>query len=253
MQYMGSKNRISKELKPIIESYITDTTEAYIEPFVGGANMIDKIDFYNKIGFDLHENLIYLLNYIKHDFTVIPNSISKEEYDNVKKFKDNNIFPKWYVGLVGFCASFGSKYFGGYARAKKGDNNPKRVEQAIRNLEKQRKNLKDIEFKHANYLDLSFVNSLIYCDIPYKNTTKYKTGDFDYEKFYNWCVEQAKLGNTVLVSEYNIEHPNFKEIWRKEIDTRINNNNNNKNRERVEKLYLVELKEDENFSEFHYW
>lgn len=45
MQYMGSKNRIAKELIPIIESYITSDTKGYLEPFVGGANMIDKIKF----------------------------------------------------------------------------------------------------------------------------------------------------------------------------------------------------------------
>ena len=58
MQYVGSKNRISKELAPIIQSYINDETVAYIEPFVGGANMIDKIKHHNKIGSDLHKELI---------------------------------------------------------------------------------------------------------------------------------------------------------------------------------------------------
>ena len=43
MRYMGSKNRLSKELVPIINSYITTGTKGYIEPFVGGANIIDKI------------------------------------------------------------------------------------------------------------------------------------------------------------------------------------------------------------------
>lgn len=36
MKYIGSKNRLSKELAPIIQSYITETTEGYLEPFVGG-------------------------------------------------------------------------------------------------------------------------------------------------------------------------------------------------------------------------
>lgn len=50
MKYVGSKNRISKELAPIIQSYITEDTKGYLEPFVGGANMIDKINHYNRIG-----------------------------------------------------------------------------------------------------------------------------------------------------------------------------------------------------------
>ena len=44
MQYMGSKNRFAKELAPIIQSYITSDIKGYLEPFVGGANMIDKIN-----------------------------------------------------------------------------------------------------------------------------------------------------------------------------------------------------------------
>ena len=36
MIYMGSKNRIAKQIKPIIESAINGDTASYIEPFVGG-------------------------------------------------------------------------------------------------------------------------------------------------------------------------------------------------------------------------
>ena len=35
MWYMGSKNKLSKELVPIIQSYIMEDTKGYIEPFVG--------------------------------------------------------------------------------------------------------------------------------------------------------------------------------------------------------------------------
>lgn len=61
MKYIGSKNKLAKELAPIIQSYITDETNGYLEPFVGGANMIDKIAHKNKIGCDIHKELIALL------------------------------------------------------------------------------------------------------------------------------------------------------------------------------------------------
>lgn len=55
MVYQGSKSRISKYLKPIIESYIKPNTVAYIEPFVGGCNMIDKIECsWTKYGYDIN-------------------------------------------------------------------------------------------------------------------------------------------------------------------------------------------------------
>lgn len=52
MKYVGSKNRLAKQLAPIIQSYIdTSNCKGYIEPFVGGANMIDKIKCDKKIWF----------------------------------------------------------------------------------------------------------------------------------------------------------------------------------------------------------
>lgn len=108
MKYVGSKNRLSKELAPIIQSYITEDTVAYIEPFVGGANMIDKINHHNKIGSDVHKELIALLNYTRDNYNEIPETITEEEYNRVKANRDD--YESWYVGLVGFCGSFGSIY-----------------------------------------------------------------------------------------------------------------------------------------------
>lgn len=114
---MGSKNKISKYLVPIIESYINENTIGYIEPFVGGANVIDKIECENKIGYDIHEQLIALLNYCKNNYNNLPIYITEEEYNEVKNNKEN--YENWYVGLVGFCATFSAKYFRGYARSKR--------------------------------------------------------------------------------------------------------------------------------------
>ena len=119
MKYIGSKNRLAKELTPIIQSYITDDTKGYLEPFVGGANMIDKISCNNKFGCDIHEELIELLKYIQNTNNVLPTTITEEEYNKVRLNKDK--YEKWYVGFVGFCATFGAKYFGGYARGFKED------------------------------------------------------------------------------------------------------------------------------------
>ena len=63
MRYVGSKNKLSKDLAPIIQSYITESTTGYLEPFVGGANMIDKIKCQVRIGCDIHKQLIALLKY----------------------------------------------------------------------------------------------------------------------------------------------------------------------------------------------
>ena len=64
MVYQGSKNKLAKFLVPIIQKYIDDNDiKTYIEPMVGGANLIDKIKCDNKIGADINEELIALLKY----------------------------------------------------------------------------------------------------------------------------------------------------------------------------------------------
>lgn len=63
MKYMGSKARLSKDLAPIINKIISDNDiTTYIEPFVGGANMIQNINCNRKIGLDSNIYLIAMWN-----------------------------------------------------------------------------------------------------------------------------------------------------------------------------------------------
>ena len=56
--YLGSKNRISKYIAPIIQSYVDEGYNYYLEPFVGGVNMIDKIQCKHKTGSDIDKYVI---------------------------------------------------------------------------------------------------------------------------------------------------------------------------------------------------
>ena len=239
MKYVGSKNRLAKELVPIIQSHITNETKGYIEPFVGGANMIDKIECNNKFGCDIHEELIELLKYVQDTNNILPKTITEEEYNKVRLNKDK--YEKWYVGFVGFCATFGAKYFGGYARGFKEDKiTPRDIPaESIRNIEKQRKNLQNIKFKCCSYdeINKNIKDFVIYCDPPYKGTLKYTT-NFDYNKFYKWCKEMSK-NNIVLISEYWMPEE-FECIWEKKTTVRIDSNKKSKDKkmERTEKLFI---------------
>ena len=82
MRYMGSKNRLSKEIIPIIQSYITADTNGYLEPFVGGANVIDKIACNKKYACDINEYLIELLIKSQKDVSDFPSYITEEDYYN---------------------------------------------------------------------------------------------------------------------------------------------------------------------------
>ena len=48
MKYMGSKSKIASDIVAIINSYIVVyDIDDYIEPFVGGCNVIDKVNCSN--------------------------------------------------------------------------------------------------------------------------------------------------------------------------------------------------------------
>ena len=234
MQYLGSKNRLSKELIPILQKYLIDyDINIYIEPFVGGANVIDKIKCDTRIGYDNNEYLIALLNQAKNDTAVFPKSITYDEY---YKVKDNiNDYPKWYVGLVGFAGSYSAKWFGGYA---KGNDTRDRQNEAIRNLINQSKSLQSITFNHSDFRDIpNTINALIYCDPPYRDTTKYKDS-FPYKDYYDWVRELSK-NNVVICSEYWMPD-DFICIWSKTHKTLINSNRAAASDDniRVEKLFI---------------
>lgn len=239
VKYVGSKNRISKYIAPIIQSYIDNmpNCKGYIEPFVGGANMIDKIKCDNRIGLDVHKYLIALLKYVSNG-GVLPFDFSEEEYISVRDNPSN--YNDWYVGLIGFN-SFGAKRFGGYPRGFKSDKTTPRniVAEGINNLKKQAPNLKGIKFINKSFQELNpnkVKGYVIYCDPPYRDTTKYATSKFPYGEFYDWCRKFSKE-NVVLISEYNMPD-DFECIWQKEVTTSLDNNRVGKDIARVEKLFI---------------
>lgn len=233
MKYVGSKNRISKQLAPIIQSYIDDNNiKTYWEPFVGGANMIDKIKCERRIGSDVHHYLISLLKQTQSCTSCFSDTISEDEYKAVRSNPSN--YPDWYVGLVGFC-SFGGKWWDGYPKGFKNNGiTPRDIpNETIRNLIKQSPKLKGIEFWTLNYNDITIAeNTVIYCDPPYKNTTKYSATNFDYNKFYEW-VRMMSKNNIVLISEYNMPD-DFECIWEQELICTLDKNKRSK---RVERLF----------------
>lgn len=240
MVYVGSKNRLSKHIAPIIQSYIDgmgDKCNGYWEPFVGGANMIDKINFPHKYGFDKHKYLIALLKHVQQTTDDLPDTITREEYYAVKGNQDK--YPDWYVGLVGFCASYKGKWFDGYSNGAKTKIGTVRnyADEAIRNLKAQAPRLNGIEFSCRDYFDCLADGFVIYCDIPYRASTKYSTGDFDYDRFYSWCKEMAKT-NIVLVSEYWMPDDGFECIWSGGLRCTLNKDNQT---DRTEKLFLCKV------------
>lgn len=105
---------------------------------------------------------------------------------------------------------------------------------------KQTPKIKDVKFVCSSYDQNKYCNlknALIYCDPPYQNTTKFETGSFDYDKFWDWCRRMSKC-NKVFISGYQAPD-DFKCVWSKESLANLDcNRGNDRNKKlRVEKLF----------------
>ena len=148
-----------------------------------------------------------------------PKEISEEIYKDIKTNRDD--YTKETVGFVGFACSYAAKWFGGYCRGKNSKGEPRNyIMEAYRNCMKQAPKLSGISFFICDYRELVIPQkSIIYCDPPYRNTTKYRSS-FDHEFFWDWCREKTSNGHNVFVSEYSAP-ADFECLWSKEINSSL--------------------------------
>lgn len=237
MRYLGSKARIIKQIIPIITEHLNGENE-FVDAFMGGANVISHIDYNKKVGIEYSVYPWAIWNEISmFGIDWIPQAFDEEDYYDVKKsYKDKDgRYKQSMIGYVGNCLSYGSKWWGGFAKF-----NPKKnedhVKEAYNGIKKQYENFKYIEttrFVHASYDEYDYKpNSVIYCDPPYQSTIGYESS-FDHDKFWNWVCEMSMKGHHVYVSEYSATS-DFKCIWRKAVKEQVGKNINQK----VEKLFV---------------
>lgn len=230
MKYMGSKARIAKHILPII---LKDRKEGqwYVEPFVGGANMIDKVDG-NRIGSDVNSHLIGALCLIRDDPRSIPDVITEDDYKEAKERPSTKL-----DGFIGFAMSFGGKWFGGYRRDSKGpkgcqENMATQTRRSKSSAIRQSPLLHGVDLISSSYCELHVPpKSIIYCDPPYAGTTRYKD-DFDHDKFWQWCREKCAEGHRVFISEYSAPD-DFVCVWSGELAVSVQRSGTKKATERL--------------------
>lgn len=237
---MGSKNRIAKEILPIILEN-RKPGQTYVEPFCGGLGTMDKVNG-NRIASDKNKYLIAMWKGLQENLDR-PHVISKELYSKARTEYNNgtnNEFDDFMIGWIGWMGSYNGRFFdGGYSGHCVGSTKRDYISEQIRNTESQIEKLNEITFYSCEYFDLLIPdNSIIYCDIPYFGTKQYATSkDFNHEKFWVWCRSMSKLGHEIFISEY--EAPNdFKCIWSKEI---TNSMNTTKTYKPTEKLFQYSI------------
>ena len=236
MKYMGSKNRIAKEILPIILKNRKEN-QWYVEPFAGGCNVIDKVTG-NRLASDKSEYLMEMWCDLTQDYMFIE-EIDKDRYDRARNEFNNGVSEEFTIseiGWIGFMASYNGRFFdGGYnGNYKKRDY----TKESIDNIYKQIESMKGVKFDFGNYNEINIPNnSIIYCDIPYKGTKQYSTSkNFNHLEFWQWCRDMSEKGHKVFISEYNAPS-DFKCVWEKKVNTAINHE---KTKKATEKLFTLQ-------------
>ena len=190
----GNKNRVASELLEIMLEH-RRPAQHYVEPFVGGANVISRVDG-ERIGNDNNYYLILLWCALLYLKWVPPEKVPKNFYDEVKANPKGH--PPELVGYLGMKHG----WFGSYS--------PEHWQEYRREILSQVPGLRGVHFINRCYTDLYIPdNSLVYCDPPHDLR-------FDTKQFYAWCRKQASQGHKVFVSGFNAP-TDFKSLWSQEI------------------------------------
>lgn len=237
MVYPGSKNRLAIYFVPLFQKIIEKyDIKTYIEPFVGGANIFDKIKCENKIAYDKSQTLIALFNQGLKDASIIPAHGSREWWDEAKaqyKGEKSRTMPDWEIGAIQFFASFGTRGFpGGFANNK---NEKDYYNERYRNFIEQLGTLRRTggKFYCKEYKNIEIPQrSLVYCDPPYEGTKPYGysfENSFNHKEYWNWIRDISK-NNYVICSEQQCPQ-DFQIIWSGELTRMVSSENNYKSSE----------------------
>lgn len=202
MRYVGGKERVGRWVKDQILPVAKGRTH-YLEPFVGSGATFMRLapEFVRRTAGDAHPDLILMWQALAAGWEP-PEHVSKEDYHRLKKEP-----PSALRGLVGFGASFGGKWFGGYVDTCwdahwKRDTKPY-LKAARTSVLKAAPAFVGATVVHCDYREFSPDSSaLVYCDPPYEGTLGYGIpGGFDSVEFWRTAERWNEAGALVIVSE----------------------------------------------------
>lgn len=225
MRYFGGKQRIGKPLSKFLNEQLKDG-QPFVDLFCGSCNVISNIDNNRqRIANDKHKYLIAMWQELQKGWQP-PKELSFEEYQYIKAKRDEK---PYLAGFVGFGCSFAGKWFGGYARTSV-DRNENFCLSSHRSCLAKIGKMSNVSFNSADYSNVNIpIGSLVYCDIPYRNTTTYcknEVGEFNHEQFYQWVKDNSNKYD-IYISEYKQNAPNdFEIVWEYESKKEIRNKEN---------------------------
>ena len=228
MKYMGSKARYAKAiLAAISKNCNLADYENWVEPFVGGANMIAEVTSMVRRGNDINPYLICMFKAIQNGWEP-SDHYSEEAYQLAKGVAklafNSSLNAAAEIGFVGIGCSYSGKWFGGYARGNASNGGPRNyAKESKDNLLRQKPLIQDVVFSEGHYKNMCIPKnqSIIYCDPPYTRTTKYNFGErFESDKFWDWCNEMSQKGHKIFVSEYQAPE-GWQRIWEKTVTSSL--------------------------------
>ena len=212
MRYFGGKSKIAKPLSHYLNSQLKEG-QPFVDLFCGSCNVVTQIDSSRvRIANDKHKYLIAMWQELQNGW-IPPKDLSFEEYHYIKNNKEEKLY---LTGFVGFGCSFAGKWFGGYARTSEGRNENFCLSSHRSCLSKIGL-MPDVLFVNSDYSNMGIpIGSLVYCDIPYKDSTPYcknEVGVFNHEEFYQWVRDNSNKYD-IYISEYLKNVPkDFEVVW----------------------------------------
>jgi DNA adenine methylase len=241
MQYMGGKTRIAKQIAAEIDK-VRKPGQLVWDAFCGGLSVSVALSKNGPVlASDGCGPLVELYAAVKGGWDP-PSSVDKATWTASKHLPDTDPMK----AFCGFGCSFAGKWFGGFAEAKpiveKGVARTKVNNYAFNSRRLLLSKLEIVaNIQHLDFLQVEpgSINAIIYCDIPYENTTSYPGGPkFDRSKFIDLAQEHSKFTD-VFVSEYNF--PIGKEVWSQALDSRVDVKSGSAKKS-VERLYHIARK-----------
>lgn len=205
MQYLGGKHRTADEIAEDVAFIVRPKSVVY-EPFCGGLSVAEKLaPRVHNIGAsfvasDANRALITTIQAVMRRTWKPPHELSENRYEELKAANDPDN-PETAFAAAG--CSFGGKWWGGYARCRRGYNY---IAAAARSLERKCAVLRDSRAAvvHADFWHLTpAARDTVYCDPPYADSVGYGMVDlFDHPAFWARCYHWSQNNIGVRVSEY---------------------------------------------------
>ena len=209
MQYFGGKAGVGERIAQVCMSRLT-AGACFVDMFCGALNVVRHIPTgvslaagglvpVERIAIDACGPLIVMWRAALSGW-VPPTSVSREEYDRIKRTQDPH---DPMTAFVLFGCSFDGKWCGGYAKDRP---EQRYAECASNGVVRKARDCDGVQLEHNTFQNKHPgcwpVGTVLYCDPPYEGTTGYRAvSPFNSEAFWHWAEEHARRGVHVFVSE----------------------------------------------------